>query len=82
MFGLLKQFEQDLGVAMLDPNRVFVRGADGAVHSMTRAQFRENGDPHTVVFDTLAERLGEVRSGLWERAAEESWHRNFLRKSA
>ena len=82
MFGLLRQFERDLGVAILDPNRVFVRGADGSVHAVTRAAFRDSGDPHTVVFDTLAERLGDVRGGRWERKAEESWHRNLLRRTA
>jgi hypothetical protein len=82
MFGLLRQFERDFGVAILDPNRVFVRGADGAVHAVTRAEFRDSGDPHTVVFDTLAERLGDVRGGRWQRKAEESWHRSLLRRTA
>jgi len=82
MFGLLRQFERDFGVAILDPNRVFVRGGDGRVHAVTRAEFRESGDPHTIVFDTLAERLGDVRRGRWERRAEESWHRNLLRRTA
>jgi hypothetical protein len=81
MFGLLRQFERDFGVAMLDPNRIFVRGAEG-VHAVTRAEFRDGGDPHTVVVDTLAERLGDVRSGRWVRTAEESWHRNLLRRTA
>ena len=82
MFGLLRQFERDFGVAILDPNRVFVRGGDGGVHAVTRGAFRDSGDPHTVVFDTLAERLGDVRSGRWERKAEESWHRSLLRRTA
>jgi len=73
MFGLLRKFERDFGVAILDPNRVFVRGADGAVHAVTRAEFRDSGDPHTIVFDTLVERLGDVRRGTWERAAKDSW---------
>ena len=82
MFGLLRQFERDFGVAILDPNRVFVRGGDGAVHAVTRAEFRDGGDPHTMVFDTLAERLGDVRGGRWERKAEQSWHRSLLRRTA
>ena len=82
MFGLLRQFERDFGVAILDPNRVFVRSGDGAVHAVTRAEFRDSGDPHTVVFDTIAERLGDVRGGRWERKAEESWHRSLLRRTA
>ena len=79
MFGLLKQLERDYGVAILESNRIFYRSGDGAVHAITRASFRENGDPHTIVFDTLSERLGELRSGFWERHAADSWHRTLLR---
>jgi hypothetical protein len=79
MFGLLKQLERDYGIAILESNRIFYRGGDGAVHAITRAGFRENGDRHTIVFDTLSERLGELRSGFWERQAADSWHRTLLR---
>lgn len=82
MFGLLQQLERDLGVHILDPNRIFYRGADGNVHARSRADFAENADQHTVVFDVLAERLGEVTSGRWERAANDSWHRALLTRSA
>ena len=78
MFGLLRQLERDLGVKILDPNQVFVRDR-GAV---TRDEFRSMATPDTVVFDTLAERLGDVRGGRWERKAEESWHRSLLRRTA
>ena len=78
MFGLLQKLERDLSVSILEANRVFYRGIDGAAHAVSRSQFRENGDPDTVVFDTLAERLGEVRHGGWERPAGESWHRKLL----
>jgi hypothetical protein len=79
MFGLLKQLERKHGIAILESNRVFYRDGEGAVHAITRASFRENGDPHTIVFDTLSERLGELRSGMWERRARDSWHRTLLR---
>jgi len=78
MFGLLQQLERDLGVAILDPDRVFYRGGDGEVHAMSRADFAEKGDPHTIVFDILAERLGDIRSGRWERPAKDSWHKALL----
>lgn len=78
MFGLLKQLERELGVQILEPNRIFYRGADGKVHAMSRADFAQNADAHTIVFDILAERLGEVTSGRWERAAKDSWHRALL----
>lgn len=82
MFGLLRQLERDLGVAILDPNRVFVRHGDGRVGAMAREEFRASADMHTVVFDTLAERLGDVRGGGWERPAAESWHAKLLQRSA
>lgn len=78
MFGLLRQLERELGVRILDPDRVFYRHADGQVHSVSREEFRRNGDRHTIVFDTLAERLGEVRGGGWVRPAAESWHAQLL----
>lgn len=82
MFGLLQELERDLGVKILDPDRIFYRGADKQVHVATRKEFRESGDPHTIIFDVLADRLGDVRSGRWERPAKDSWHRAFLTKSA
>jgi len=81
MFGTLRQLESELGVQILDPNRVFLRHGDGHVDAVTRSAFRENGDAHTIVFDTIVERLGEIRSGRWERPAEKSWHRQLLQAS-
>jgi hypothetical protein len=78
MYGLLQQLERELGVKILDPNRVFYRHADGRVHAISREEFRRNGDQHTIVFDTLAERLGDIRSGRWIRRAEDSWHARLL----
>jgi hypothetical protein len=80
MFGLLRQIERDLGVAILDPKRVFVRHGDGRAGAMTREEFRASADPHTIVFDTLAERLGDVRGGRWERPAADSWHARLLER--
>jgi hypothetical protein len=82
MFGTLRQLERDLGVAILDANRIFVRHGDGHVDAITRAEFAERGDRHTIVFDTTAERLGEIRGGAWERHAEESWHAKLLGRIA
>lgn len=78
MFGLLRQFERDEHVTILDPDRIFYRGGDQLVHAMSRDAFRHSGDRHTIVFDLLAERLGEVRRGTWERPAEASWHARLL----
>jgi hypothetical protein len=78
MFGLLRQFEQELGVSILDANRVFVRHADGRIEALSRAEFRDRGDLHTIVFDTTADRLSEIRTGHWIRKAEEAWPGKLL----
>jgi hypothetical protein len=82
LFGTLRQLEQELGVAILDANRVFFRHGDGRVDAMRRSEFREKGDGHTIVFDTTAQTLGEIRSRAWERQADDSWHRDLLKKPA
>ena len=82
MFGLLRQFETEFKVSLLDPDRIFYRSGDGGVHAITRSKFRESGDPHTVVFDLLAERLGDLRKGRWERPAKDSWHARLLGNAA
>lgn len=78
MFGLLRQFERDLGVQILDSNRVFVRHGDGRIEALTRADFRDRGDRHTIVYDTMTERLGDIRSGRWIRKAEDAWPGKLL----
>jgi hypothetical protein len=82
MFGTLRQLERELGVAILDANRIFIRHGDGGVDAITRAEFARRGDRHTIVFDTTAERVGDIRSGAWERRAEDSWHAKLLGRIA
>lgn len=77
MFGTLKQLERDLGVAILDSNRVFLRDEQG-VHAVARSEFRNAATLDTPVFDVTVERLGDVREGAWEKPAAESWHRQLL----
>jgi len=82
MFGIVRAVERAFGVQMLDPNRVFYRDASGAVAGVPRGEFRTIGSNETIVFDTTAQRLGEIRSGAWERRAADSWHAALLRRSA
>ena len=77
MFGTLKQLERDLGVAILDSNRVFLRDQNG-VRAVQRSEFRHTATPETPVFDVTVERLGDVREGAWEKPAAQSWHRQLL----
>lgn len=81
MFGTLRDLERELGVSILEGGRIFVRHGDGRPGAMSRADFRESADGHTVVFDTTVEILGPVRAGTWERSAAESWHRDLLRRA-
>ncbi len=78
LFGLVRSLEGALGLKMLDANQVFFRDADGTVASTTRSDFRSAATPETVVFDTTAQKLGELRSGAWERPARDSWHAHLL----
>lgn len=77
MFGTLKQLERDLGVAILDSNRVFLRD-DAGVRAVPRTEFRNAATSATPVFDTTVERLGDIREGAWEKPVSESWHRQLL----
>ena len=74
----LKALESALGLALLDNTPVWYRDRDD-LRRVDRATFRalaragEVG-PETVVFDNTLTRLGQLRSGGWERPARESWH--------
>ncbi|MBV8516628.1 MAG: hypothetical protein JO197_04415 [Acidobacteria bacterium] len=81
LFGTLRSLEQQLGVTILDSNRVFYRDADAdtdSIRAVARGEFRNAATADTEVFDLTAERLGDVRTGTWQRRAAESWHRQLL----
>ncbi len=77
MFGTLRALERELGVAILDSNRVFLRH-DSGVRAVGRSEFKNAATFDTTVFDTTAETLGAVRTGAWECHASHSWHRHLL----
>jgi hypothetical protein len=81
LFGTLRGLESELGVSIVDANRVFYRSAEGSVEAASREGFARTGRPNTVVFDTTAESLGDIRSGRWERPAADSWHRHLLKST-
>lgn len=82
MFGLIRQLESELGVVMLDADRLFYRGDDGMVRAVSRAEFGKVATTQTAVFDTAAQRLGDIRSGAWEKPAGRSWHARLLQADA
>lgn len=77
MFGTLRELEHELGVQILDSNRVFLRDGQ-SVRAVPRDAFRNAATTDTPVFDVTAEQLGEIRTGTWERRAADSWHRHLL----
>lgn len=77
MFGTLKALERELNVQILDSTRVFLRD-HGSVRAVARGEFRGAANSDTPVFDVTAEKLGDVRTGAWERRAADSWHARLL----
>lgn len=77
MFGTLKSLERELHVQILDSTRVFLRD-HGSVRALPRSEFQKSADVDTPVFDVTAEKLGDVRTGAWERRAGDSWHARLL----
>lgn len=78
LFGTLLGLESQLGVSIVEASRVFYRDAAGEIAASSRERFREVAREETVVFDTTAESLAQIRSGAWERPAAASWHRALL----
>ncbi len=75
--------ERHLELSLLDGSLVFHRDEDGRIVSRSRAEFRELAragrvSGSTSVFDLTLRTLGEVRAGLLERAAADSWHRQLV----
>ena len=83
----LKDLEGRLGVPLVDHHAIWYREGK-EVRRVERPAFRalaEAGEvsPATVVFDNTVTRLGQLRSGQWERPAEDAWHgRAFFRATA
>ena len=83
--GRLADLESELDLPLLDTSPVWYRdpGRDGRIRTVSRSTFRRLGregevDGGTVVFDLTVDRLGDVRQGLWERPAADTWHASLL----
>lgn len=82
LMGHIRQLESDFGVELANGSPVWYRDGE-EIRVASRREFRElamRGDVsgRTVVFDLTVQRLGELRSGGWERAASSSWHGRLL----
>jgi hypothetical protein len=79
LFRVLKQAEGELGVSLLDRSRVWYRDPSGAVQSASRPEFGQLAGAgeitaDTVVFDNTVSTVGDLRAGMWEGPARQSWH--------
>lgn len=76
--GVVRQLEQDLGVAILEAPPICFRH-NGDIVVTGRPEFQqlaERGDvdADTIVFDETIETVGAVRSGRFELPAGDAWH--------
>ena len=79
MVGILKELEQELGLALTGHGPVLWRDAAGEVRRTPRDDFARLADegevgPETPVFDPTLTRLEELRDGGLEKPAARSWH--------
>ena len=82
LFRTIGRVQSQLGADLLASGRVAWRDASGAIRVTTRAQFESlatqgSVTPHTRVYGTLAETVGEWRT-RFETSAAESWARTLL----
>ena len=82
LFALVRMMERELGVSMLDASLVYYRDAEGVIRDAKRSELHDRANDSTIVFDTTAPTLGDLRRGTWERPARDSWHASLLRRSA
>ena len=78
----IKALEGILSSTLQDGGRLYFRGADGAVESATRAEFKllaRDGriTPDTEVFDITLTRFGDLRPGVFSKPLRDSWHRTL-----
>lgn len=74
----MKVLQQELGVELVNHAPVLFRRGD-AIERVERERFGELAAAgeisiETTVFDNTLTRLGDVRAGLWETRAADSWH--------
>lgn len=78
MVGALGEIGGRLGIEMVDPPEIAYLDAE-KVEAVSRTEFQrlaEQGEVSvsTVVFDRMIDRLGDLRSGKWQKPARDSWH--------
>jgi hypothetical protein len=79
MVRALQGVENRTGKRIVGHGPLYLRGSDGSIERMSRAEFREAAREgrvtlETPVFDTTLTALADYREGRFERPAGESWH--------
>ena len=85
LVGRLRVLQKELGLSLLDHSGVRYRDAAGEIQRADRPEFRrlaKRGKVNMVtrVFDATLRTLGELRSGMLERDARESWHAGLIER--
>ncbi len=81
---VLEETGQRLGFNLLSGLNVFYRDENRVVQSVSRSTFRklvrsEEVTGETIVFDTSLVKLDQLREGLFELPAHDSWHAMVFR---
>lgn len=78
----LQDLSAELGIDFFNRMRFSYRDTEGAIHTVSREEFKDlykqgTLENDTVVFDPLVKELGELRQ-IFERPLEDSWHSRMV----
>jgi hypothetical protein len=85
--SVITQLEKRYGTPLLAGGRIFYLGDSGQVEVVSRSEFQSafqlgKVGPDTLVFDTLVQRVADLRSGAFVLPARASWHKKILESAA
>ena len=79
MMRNMRELYAAVGVTPPAGNLIYFRDENGRIQSIDHMEFRDVAEsgrlqPHTLVFDTLIQNLGQLRAGCFELTYQEAWH--------
>lgn len=79
MMRNMRDLYSAVGVAPPAGNLIYFRDENGRIQSIDHLEFRDVAEsgrlkPHSRVFDTLIQNLGQLRAGRFELPYQEAWH--------
>jgi hypothetical protein len=80
---IISQLERQLGTPLMAGGRVFYLGDANTVIAVSRQEFQSAAQagrvgPETMVFDTLVEKVSDLKAGIFVLNAGKSWHQKWL----